>query len=111
MRLSSSTTSISACSAITGIIGAGCLALAGRLLLIVLHGASVADPCIVGVQAGMAKAAPLAKEIPALIQVDLDRVQPFLLCRVEPVALRSSAQVALLFCQTFDLAEHAAIVH
>jgi hypothetical protein len=50
-----------------------------RLLEIALDGVRVADVGVLGVRAGVAQGAPLPEQVPAAVELDLDRPQTFLI--------------------------------
>ena len=65
-------------------------------MLVALDDFRVAHVSRIGILARLAKRAPLPKEIPALVEADLDRLEPVVLVRVQ-AALANACEKVLLF--------------
>jgi hypothetical protein len=78
------------------------------LLLVSLYCALVADLRRVGVLAGVAPASTLSEQVPALVELHFDVLQPLMLRRVIGV---SAEEFMLLVYQPLDRRQHILVVH
>src|SRR5262249_6024109 len=83
------------------------------LLPVALYGVRVAGLGLVGIHAGVPQSAALAQQIPANVELDLDRAQAICvgLERIARVALLAVAQLVLLADQPLDPRRDALVAH
>jgi len=65
----------------------------------------------VGVHAGLAESPPLAEEVPALVEADLDRVEPLVLGVAQPVLAGSLVELVLLGDELLDAVVDRRVFH
>ena len=65
-----------------------------RLLEVALDRIRVADVRVCRIAAGVAQGAPLAEQVPAAVELDLDRAQP-LLIDLEPIGVQAVGRLAV----------------
>src|SRR5205085_1981266 len=81
------------------------------LLLVVLDGALATDLGGVGVEAGVAASAPLAQQVPALVERDLDLLEPGMLVVAQPDAGLALLELVLLGDECVDPLDDLGVVH
>src|SRR5438067_1608050 len=65
----------------------------------------------VGIAAGLAQGAPLPQQVPALIEPDLDRIEPSVLALAEPAFGSTFVELVLLRDELFDPGVDALVCH
>src|SRR6185437_890832 len=85
------------------------------LLQIALDGVCVARPCFVGILPGLLARTPLAQQVPAAVELDLDGAQPLLIL-LQPrlvcaVRLLATAKLVLLGYEALDPGRDALVAH
>src|SRR5262245_47757880 len=81
------------------------------LLLVALDDLGGADVSRFRVLARLAKRTPLPEEVPALVEADLDRLEPVVLVRVEPTLADAVVEVVLLGDELLDLLMDLCVIH
>jgi len=81
-----------------------------NLLLVALDGGGVAGVCAFRVLAELSESAPLPKQIPTLVQSDLERFQARAFF-VSHLALRLVAELSLFVHELFYLLQDLCVVH
>ena len=71
----------------------------------------VAGRCAVGVEAGAAPGSTLAKEVPTLVELDLEVLQAAGVVGAEPVAAGGVLETVLLLHEVVDPGEQVLIIH
>src|SRR5262245_58278129 len=81
------------------------------LLLVALDDLGVADMGRFGVLSGLSQRAPLPEQVPALVEADLELLQPVVLVRVQPTLADAVVELVLLGDELLDLLVDLCVVH
>jgi hypothetical protein len=80
-------------------------------LQVPLNRLRIARHCLAGVLAELAAGAPLAEQVPALIELDLHRLETLALVLRQRLLAVSVEQVLLFVDELVDPTEHVPVVH